>query len=174
MTGKFSELQQLKGIGEILARRLGEAGLDSFARIAAAGEVGLRAIKGINPRAVPAIIEQARRLAETAAAERTARSDELKHQIVGLRGSLQALAAIVQKRYPEELADKSGRTITKELVRAFDLLGDIERKLPKRLKRAGKGLAKAGRSLAGLAEAAPKGVRKGLRRTRQALQGVLA
>src|SRR5512134_11561 len=47
----LKELQQIKGVGEVVAQRLVEAGFDSFAKVAEAGEEGLRNIRGINPRA---------------------------------------------------------------------------------------------------------------------------
>lgn len=48
----LKELQGLKGVGDILAQRFIKAGYDTFDKVAAAGEEGLRKIQGINPRMI--------------------------------------------------------------------------------------------------------------------------
>ncbi|WP_318258643.1 helix-hairpin-helix domain-containing protein [Geobacter anodireducens] len=78
MTDIQKELQKIRGIGEVLAKRLAEAGHDTFEKIAAAGEEGLRAIKGMNPRSVAAIVAQAAELAKGRAEDRDRRVEELK------------------------------------------------------------------------------------------------
>ena len=50
----------------------------------------------------------------------------------------------------------------------------VEGKIGKRVKRAGKGLAKAEARLAGLAEQGAKGVGKGLKKARKSLKRVLS
>ena len=64
MAKTAADLQQLKGVGKVLADRLCAAGLDGFAEIARAGEEGLKKVSGINPRAAGSILEQAKRLAQ--------------------------------------------------------------------------------------------------------------
>lgn len=54
------ELQELKGIGEVLSRRLIEASYNSIAKIASAKENGLRKISGMNLERVRSIVNQAR------------------------------------------------------------------------------------------------------------------
>jgi hypothetical protein len=51
-------LQQIRGIGKLLAQKLIAAGNDSCAKVAALGEAGLKEFKGINPKAIPAILAQ--------------------------------------------------------------------------------------------------------------------
>lgn len=58
-----TDLQQIKGVGTATAKLLQDAGYDSFARIAEAGEAGLKKIGGINQRAIRSIVEQAGKLA---------------------------------------------------------------------------------------------------------------
>ena len=58
----MKELQKLKGVGEILSRRFIEAGYDTFAKIAAAGEEGLRKVPGVNPRMLASIVAEAKAL----------------------------------------------------------------------------------------------------------------
>ena len=53
MKQRMRELQKLKGVGEVLSRRFVEAGYDTFAKIAAAGEEGLKKIQGLNPQNDP-------------------------------------------------------------------------------------------------------------------------
>ena len=62
MKKQLKELQGLKGIGEVLSRRLVEASYDTVAKVAAAEEKGLEKIKGMNPQKVCAIVTQARKM----------------------------------------------------------------------------------------------------------------
>lgn len=62
MENKMKELQQLKGIGEVLSRRLVESSYDTIAKVAAAQEKGLERIEGMNPKKVRAIVIQARKM----------------------------------------------------------------------------------------------------------------
>ena len=58
----MKELQQLKGIGEVLSRRLVESSYDTIAKVAAAEEKGLERIAGMNPQKVRSIVTQARKM----------------------------------------------------------------------------------------------------------------
>jgi predicted flap endonuclease-1-like 5' DNA nuclease len=60
MTKEMKELQKLKGIGEVLSRRLIEASYNTIAKVAAAEEHGLKKIPGMNPHKVRSIVTQAR------------------------------------------------------------------------------------------------------------------
>jgi len=62
MKKQMKELQGLKGIGEVLSRRLVEASYDTVAKVAAAEEKGLEKIKGMNPQKVRVIVTQARKM----------------------------------------------------------------------------------------------------------------
>ena len=66
MKNQLKELQQLNGIGKVLAQRLIESSYDSIAKVACAGEKGLATIAGLNPGTVRSIVAQARKItAET-------------------------------------------------------------------------------------------------------------
>lgn len=61
MKSQLKELQQLDGIGEVLAQRLIEASYDSIAKVASAEEKGLARIAGLYPGKIRSIVIQARR-----------------------------------------------------------------------------------------------------------------
>jgi hypothetical protein len=170
MSVTAKDLQQIRGIGEILARRLLEEGHDSFSKIAALGEDGLRKIKGINPRAVPSILAQAASLAADETTGRDERIKALKSSVAALRSSVEELTASARDRFAEKLAGKTGRKLTGALVSFIDTLEKIEGNAGKRLKRTGKSLVKAEQRLEGLAEEGLKELRKGLKSARKALQ----
>jgi helix-hairpin-helix protein len=174
MTLTAKELQQIRGIGDVLAGRLLEAGHDSFAKIVKLGESGLKEIKGINPRAIPEILEQARQLAERDSSDRDSKVAALKESLQGLRSSVQELTATAKDRFSEKLSGKTGRKLTEALVRFLGTLEELEGRAGKKLKRTGKVVVKAEQQLEGLAEAGLKDLRKGLKRARKALQRVNA
>ncbi len=62
MKEQMKELQKLKGVGEVLSRRLVESSYDTIAKVAAAEEKGLERIAGMNPQKVRSIVTQARKL----------------------------------------------------------------------------------------------------------------
>jgi predicted flap endonuclease-1-like 5' DNA nuclease len=62
MKNQLRELQQLKGIGGIISRRLVEASYDTIAKVAAAEEKGLERISGMNPQKLHSIVTQARKM----------------------------------------------------------------------------------------------------------------
>jgi predicted flap endonuclease-1-like 5' DNA nuclease len=62
MKEQMKELQQLKGIGEVLSRRLVEASYDTIAKVAGAEEKGLERIEGMTPQMVRDIVTQARKM----------------------------------------------------------------------------------------------------------------
>jgi len=62
MKNQMKELQKLKGIGEVLSRRLVEASYDTIAKVAAAEEKGLERIAGMNPQKLRSIVTQARKM----------------------------------------------------------------------------------------------------------------
>ncbi|KAF0221161.1 MAG: hypothetical protein FD174_659 [Geobacteraceae bacterium] len=172
MKGKISELARLKGVGEILAARLAEAGIDTFEKVVAAGEVGLRKIRGLNPRMIPSILSQASELVGEAAKSREKKVEELKSRAAALKEQVQAIALSVRDRFKGEIAGKSGRNVEKEILKAVTSLEKVEAKLVKRVKRAGKGLAKAEKRLAGLVDSGLTGVGKGLKKARKSLKRI--
>jgi hypothetical protein len=166
------ELQQIRGIGDVLAARLIESGHDSFAKIVKLGESGLRKIKGINPKAIPEIIEQAARLSEKETGNRDEKIAALKGSLQGLRQSVQELTSTAKDRFSEKLSGKTGRKLTGSLVSFIEAVEAVEDKAGKKLKRSGRVVKKAEQQLEGLAEAGLKELRKGLKRARKALQRV--
>jgi len=66
---KHTELEKLKGIGEVLSQRLVESSYNTIAKVAAAEEKGLEKITGMNPQKVHSIVTQARQM--TGAAEKS-------------------------------------------------------------------------------------------------------
>jgi len=62
MKEQMKELQKLKGIGEVLSRRLVESSYDTISKVAGAEKKGLERIVGMNPQKVRDIITQARKM----------------------------------------------------------------------------------------------------------------
>jgi len=62
MKNQMKELQKLKGIGEVLSRRLVESSYDTIAKVAAAEEKGLERIAGMNLQKVRSIVTEARKM----------------------------------------------------------------------------------------------------------------
>jgi len=168
------ELQQIKGIGDVLSSRLLESGHDSYSKIVKLGESGLRKIKGINLKAIPEILEQARQLSEKDSGDRDKKVAVLKESLKGLRHSVQELTSTAKDRFSEKLSGKTGRKLTEALVRFIEALEEVEGKAGRKLKRTGKVVVKAEQHLEGLAEAGLKDLRKGLKKARQALLRVHA
>ena len=169
MTQTVEELQQLKGVGRILAKRLFDAGLDSFAKIAQAGEEELKKVRGIPPRSVAFILAQAKELYQASHQDRQAREEALQQRLSEVKGQVQTLAESARQRFQDELAGKSGKKLTSDLVRIEDALERVHDGGKKGAKRAGKALAKAQKRVAGLEDASLKKVRKGLKRARKAV-----
>jgi len=174
MSVTAKELQQIKGIGAVLAVRLLEAGHDSFAKIVKLGESGLREIKGINLKAIPEILDQAARLSAKKPGTRDEKVALLKGALHGLRQSVQELARTARDQFSEKLAGKPGRKLTESLVRFIDAVEKLEDKAGKKVKRSGKAVMKAEQQLEGLAETGLKELRTGLKRARKALLKVHA
>jgi ERCC4-type nuclease len=66
MKKEMEALQELKGIGKVLSRRLIEASYNSIAKVAAAEEHGLKRIPGMNPQKVRSVVTQAREMTSEA------------------------------------------------------------------------------------------------------------
>ena len=62
MKNQMKELQKLKGIGEVLSRRLVESSYDTIAKVAAAEKKGLEKIAGMTPQKIQSIVTQARKM----------------------------------------------------------------------------------------------------------------
>ena len=174
MKHAMTELQRLKGVGEVLSRRLVDAGIDSHARIVDAGEEGLAKIRGMNPRMLGSIVAQARELADEVKQGRAERVAALRQQANALREQVQTIALNVRDRFGTEATGKLGKKVEKELVKMITSLEMLEGKLEGRVKKAGKRLVKAEKRLAGLADSGLKGVGKGLKKARKSLKRVYA
>jgi len=174
MKQAMKELQKLKGVGNILARRFIEAGYDTFAKIAATGEEGLRNIQGLNPRMVPSILAQAAELAGEAGKTRAEKVEELKLKAASMKEQVQDIALSVRNRFKEEATGKTGKKVEKEILKVISSLEKVESKLETKVKKTGKVLVKAEKRLAGLTETGLKGVGKGLKKARKSLERVFA
>ena len=62
MKEQMMELQKLKGIGEVLSKRLVEASYDTIAKVAAAEKHGLERVAGLNAKKLHSIVTQARQM----------------------------------------------------------------------------------------------------------------
>jgi helix-hairpin-helix protein len=173
MVQTAADLQQLKGVGNILAKRLFDAGFDSFDKIAQAGEEGLKKVRGLNPRALGAMVEQARQLAQVQPAGHPERGEELKRHLGEMREKIQALAQTARDRFQQELEAKRGRKLSSDLLRIEDALVQMASAGKKRQKRLDKALVKAEKRVAGLEDAGLKKLRKGVKRARKAVLSAL-
>ena len=172
MKQSMKELQQLKGVGEVLSRRLVEAGYDTFAKIAAAGEEGLRKIQGLNPRIIQPLLAQAGEMIGEAQKSKAEKIYELKQKTDSLKVQVQEIALSLRDRFKDEITGKIGRKLEQDIVKVIASLEKVEGKLESKVKKAGKGLIKAEKRLANLADAKLKSVGKGLKKARKSLKRV--
>ena len=159
-------LTRLRGVGEILASRLVEAGLDSFGKIAAAGEDELKKIRGINPRALSSILAQANELSADAPVK-TVRT--VHEQAALLADRVQVLVETARDRFGQELQGKTGKKIEKDLLRIASILDQSSTKFRNKKKRVVKRLVKAQKRLATADRAGLRELRKRLKKTRKSL-----
>lgn len=169
MAQTMRELQRIKGIGTVFAQRFLDAGYDTFAKIAAAGEAGLSNIRGMNAPLVKSILPQARQLAGSVDKIRTAEVELVKQKAASVTHQVQDIGLHVQKRFQKEAAGKRGKKIKKEIARILASLEAAGDKLETKVKKTGKVLNKAEKKLADLSEAGLKGLGKGLKKTRKSL-----
>jgi Helix-hairpin-helix domain len=168
----LKELQKLKGVGEILSRRFVEAGYDTFAKVMAAGEDGLKKIQGINPKMIQPILAQAGKLIGDDRKIKEEKIQELKQKTDALKVQIQEIALGVRDRFKDEISGKVGRKLEKDIVKVISSLEKVEVKLESKMKKAGKGLVKAEKRLANLTDAKLKGIGKGLKKARKSLKRV--
>jgi hypothetical protein len=172
MKKKLTELKRLKGVGDVLSRRLADAGYDTFAKVAAAGEEGLNKVQGVNRRMVSAILEQAAQLAGEGRATKAQKVEELKRQAASLRELVHGVALRVREGFQEEIAGKTGKKVEKQVMKMIASLEKVEGGLETRVKKAGKSMVKAEKSLAVLAEAGLADIGKGLKKVRKSLKKI--
>jgi predicted ribosome quality control (RQC) complex YloA/Tae2 family protein len=172
MKKKLNELKRLKGVGEVLSRRLVEAGCDTFAKVAGAGEEGLKKIQGINPRMVLSILEQAGQLAGEGRTTKAQKVEELKRHAASLKHEVQGVALRLRDNFQEELSGKIGKKVEKQIMKMIASLEKVEGKLETRVKKAEKGMEKAEKCLSLLAAAGLADIGKGLKKARKSLNKV--
>lgn len=164
---KAADLQQLKGVGRVLSKRLQEMGLDSLEKIAQADEEVLKKISGINPRMVPSILQQAKALSGAPSAATEERAEAMRRLLSEVKGKVETLVDVTRQRFPDDLTGKHGKKISRDLGRIVDALEKIGSYGKKRCKRAGKALEKAEKRVEGLQEASLRKVHKGLKKARK-------
>ena len=165
------DLRKLKGIGNMLVKRLQEAGLDSFAKVALAGEEDLKKIKGLNPNNISSIKTQAQQLAQSDQSETVTGIEGLEKRLGEVKLKVQTLAETTRERFQEELAGKWGKKLSCDLGRIEETLNLLNLDGKRGSKRAGKALSKVYKRVAGLKEdASLKKVHKTLKRARKAVE----
>jgi len=169
MVQSAADLQKSRGVGKVLAKRFQEAGLTSFPSIAQAGEEGLGKVRGINPRAAGAILEQAKQLSRDEQPGDAADDQAVRERLSGVREKIQSVARATRNRFQDRLTGKCGKKMTSDLVRIEDTLARMSKAGPKRSKRIGKALSKVERRLTGLEDSGLKKVRKWLKKVRKGL-----
>lgn len=168
MSRSAQDLQQLRGVGPTLAKRLLEAGFDSLEKIAQAPEEELLKVRGITTRATGSILEQAKLLSRAPQPGQPEGDFDLQRQLSEVRQRIEAVALAARDRFSRELSGKRGKKLGADLVRIEDALLKLGGGGKKR-GRARKALTKAGKRVAGLEDAGLKKLRKGLKRARKAL-----
>lgn len=169
MAKSAADLQQLKGVGAVLAKRIFDAGFDTFDKLAQAGEEGLKKIPGIPSRAIASIVEQARQRADVKPEASPERKEAIKRHLLEVRQRVEALAQSARERFQQKLAGKQGKKLSSDLIRMEDALTQMDSGGKKQSKRAEKALTKAEKRIAGLDEAGLKKVHKGLKKARKAV-----
>ena len=172
MKKKISELKRLRGVGDVLSRRFVEAGHDTLAKVAAAGEEGLKKVQGINRRMIPDILEQAGQLSGESRKTKTQKVEELKRHVAGLKHQVQGVALRVRENFQEEIPGKAGKNVEKQIFKMIASLEKVEGKLETRVKKAGKGMEKTEKSLSLLASAGLADIGKGLKKARKFLKKI--
>jgi phage host-nuclease inhibitor protein Gam len=128
----------------------------------------------VNPRLLKSIVTQAGELAGEVEKSSAKKVEELKQQATSLKERVQELALGVRDRFRDEVAGKTGKKVEKEILKVITSLEKVEGIMVTRVKKAGKGLAKAEKRLMALADSGLKGVGKGLKKARKSLKRVFA
>lgn len=169
MAEPSEDLLQLKGVGKVLASRLSEAGLGSFAAIVAAGAPGLQKVSGISPSRIDSLLQQARQLAPAAAQESPSAKEALQQRLAQVKEQLQELAEQTREQFGDRLAGKQGKKLAGDFVRIDDALNRLSDGGQKGAKRAAKALTKVEKRVTGLDGVGLKKVHKRLKKARKAL-----
>jgi hypothetical protein len=167
-----TDLQQLRGVGSVLAKRLSDAGFDSLEKLAG-GEDDLRQIPGISPTSIDSIVKQAKQLAEAYPHGDPGNDQAVRKLLAQVKAKLEALARTARDRYEDQLSGKTGKKVTSDLVRVEDALGQLGKGQLKRPRRAAKALGKVEKRVSGLEDASLKKIRKRLKRAKKAVKKAL-
>jgi transcription termination factor NusA len=171
MQDAIRELQQIKGIGAVLAQRLVEAGIDNLERLAAVSDEELAAIKGVIADKIPTLKEQARRHLQTGSAQ--ASLQQMLEDAERLREGMQDLVIKLRDQHVESDDGKTQRNLRKEIARVLATLERVEAALSDQLRRISKKLAKADAKLAEIAKDDVEALTKGLRDTRKTIDKIV-
>ncbi|QXE91915.1 helix-hairpin-helix domain-containing protein [Geomonas subterranea] len=169
MVQSAADFRRLKGVGAILGKRLYDAGFDSFAKIAQAGEEGLSKVRGVSRRHVGSILQQARELAGLEQDERQEPAQRMQERVLEMREMVENLAQATRDRFEGEISEKCGRKLGADLERIENALSQMHDFGNKRSRRIAKILTKAEKKVTGLEEASLKKVRKGFKKARKAV-----
>jgi hypothetical protein len=174
MKKKSKELQKIKGIGEVLSERLIEAGYDTFDKIVAAGEAGLKKISGLERLPLKPIIDQARSLVLEGDKKKAKMLKDLKEVATAISGQVEGFTQTVKDRFGDRLMKKDRAKIKKQLTKMTVVLDKVKNNLESRLEPAAKGLAKAEKRLTGMTGGVkePTEVISGLKKARKALKKI--
>lgn len=163
-------LQRIKGIGTVLAQRLVESGIDTPAKLAELGEEGLRQLRGINRRAVPAILAQAQTLAEGPPENSEQANELLRQSSLRLQAEVQRLVAAALENHGDKLAGKKGERLEKQMRKLLAGLERVNGALGAGSTRAAKGLSKVEKRLDALTGDSVKALTQGLKKARKPLK----
>jgi hypothetical protein len=164
------DLKRLRGVGDIIAARLAEAGFDTFKKVVTAGEEGLRTIRGVNPRARSSILSQAAELAVEAVRDEEKAVQELRSRISCLSGRVQEIALQMKERFGGELACEMGRKAEKDLLSILRLLDAASARIGARDRKIARWVFRAEKRLPSPDGIELKQIRKGLKRVRKTLE----
>ncbi|WP_224982216.1 helix-hairpin-helix domain-containing protein [Geomonas agri] len=167
MVQSTADFRRLKGVGAILGKRLYDAGFDSFAKIAQAGEEGLSKVRGVNRRHIASILQQARELAGLEQDDRPDPVQLMQQRVAGMREKVENLAQATRDRFAGEISEKCGRKLGADLERIENALLQMHDFGNKRSRRIAKILGKAEKKVTGLDDATLKKVRKGFKKARK-------
>ncbi|MBJ6800281.1 helix-hairpin-helix domain-containing protein [Geomonas propionica] len=174
MVQSAADFRRMKGVGPVLGKRLYDAGFDSFAKIAEAGEDGLIKVRGVNRRHIGSILEQARVLAGMELGDQQPPAQLMQQRVVGVREKVENLAQSTRDRFAGEMSEKCGRKLGADLEKIENALLQMHDFGNKRSKRIAKILNKAEKKVTGLEDAILKKVRKGFKKARKAVLKALA
>lgn len=170
MVRSTADLQQLKGVGMILGKRLYDAGFDSFTKIVQAGEEGLKRVRGISVRSIGSILQQSRELAAMESGVEAAAAENWQQRVSELRDRVQNVARETRERFGSDMSPRCGRKLSADLVRIDEALSRMQAGAEADASRAVKAIGNAEKRVAGLDEAKLGKIRKRLKRARKSLE----